>query len=252
MPELFDLDGKTALVTGAGRGLGRAMAIGLARAGARVVVTDVIDFSETVEEIGRTGRGALGLNVDVSRKQDVQAMVSRVVNDFGSVDILVNNAGVYLSTPAEEMKEEEWDRVLGINLKGQFLCAQTAGREMIKRGSGKIINIASIAGKAAFALSAAYNASKAGIILLTKSLAVEWGRHNVQVNAICPGLFATPMTEGFIKDKDFLQTVKSKIPLSRYGEPEELVGTAVYLSSAASDYMTGHALVIDGGWTAGL
>lgn len=252
MQELFNLNGKTALVTGAGRGLGRAMAVGLARAGARVVVTDIIDFADTIEEISREGSHALGFNVDVSKKQDVQAMVSRVADEFGSLDILVNNAGIYLASPAEDIKEEDWDRVLGINLKGQFLCAQTAGREMIKQRSGKIINIASIAGKAAFKESAAYNASKAGLLLLTKSLAIEWGRHNIQVNAICPGLFATPMTEDFIRDEAFLQTIRTKVPLSRYGEPEELIGTAVYLSSAASDYMTGHALVIDGGWTAGL
>ncbi len=252
MNELFDLTGKVAIVTGASRGLGRAMAVGLAGAGANVVVTDVLDTSETVEEIKKLGGKAIGIKADVSKKGDVERMVQQTIEKFGRIDILVNNADIFRMAPAEAMKEEDWDKVIAVNLKGQFLCAQEVGKRMIKQKSGKIINMASVAGKLAFAQSAAYNASKAGIILMTKTLAVEWGKYNIQVNAICPGVFATAMTENFLKDKNFLQMIKTRVPLARYGEPEELVGTVIYLASKASDYMTGHALVIDGGWTAGL
>ena len=250
MCKLFDLTGKVAIVTGASRGLGRGMAIGLAKVGANVVVTDVLDTKETVEEIKKLGREALGIKVDVTKKSDVEAAVQQTLEKFGKIDILVNNAGILRMEPTEDMKEEDWDKVLAVNLKGQFLCAQEVGKHMIKQKSGKIINIASIAGKFASAESAAYNASKAGVILLTKTLATDWGKHNIQVNAICPGAFLTPMTEDLLKDERFIQMIKMNVPLGKYGEPEDLVGTVIYLASKASNYMTGHALVVDGGWTA--
>ena len=252
MNELFDLTGKVAIVTGASRGLGKAIAIGLAKAGANVVVSDILDTTETVKEIKKLGREAIGIKTDVSNKAEVEAMVKQTVEKFGKIDILVNNAGIFRMSPAEGMKEEEWDKVIAVNLKGEFLCAQTVGKQMIKQKSGKIINIASVAGLRAFSQSSAYNVSKAGVILLTKTLAVEWGKYNIQVNAICPGVFKTAMTEGLLKDESFMQTIKTRVPLGRCGEPEELVGTVIYLASKASDYMTGHALVIDGGWTSGL
>jgi len=252
MDYLFDLTGKVAIVTGASRGLGRTMALGLAKAGTNVIVSDVLDTKETVDEIKKFRKKVMGIKVDVSKKVDVEEMVHRTIEKFGRIDILVNNAGILRMAPAEKMKEEDWDKVIAVNLKGQFLCAQEVGRRMIKQKSGKIINIASIAGKLAFNQSVAYNASKAGVILMTKTLAVEWGRHNIQVNAICPGAFATAMTEDFLKDEGFLQMIKTRVPLARYGEPEDLVGTVIYLASKASDYVTGHALVVDGGWTAGL
>lgn len=252
MSELFGLAGKVAIVTGASRGLGRAIAIGLAQAGADVVATDILDVTGTVEEIKKTGRKSIGIKVDVTRKEDVAGMVQQTVNKFGKVDLLINNAGIIRMSPAETMSEEDWDKVIDVNLKGEFLCAQEAAKQMINQRSGKIINIASIAGQLASAQSAAYNASKAGVILMTKTLAVEWAKHNIQVNAICPGVFATAMTADFLKDENFLQMIKTRVPLARYGKPEELVGAVIYLASKASDYMTGHALVIDGGWTAGL
>ncbi len=252
MSELFGLAGKVAIVTGASRGLGRAIAIGLAQAGADVVATDILDVTGTVEEIKKTGRKSIGIKVDVTRKEDVAGMVQQTVNKFGKVDLLINNAGIIRMSPAETMSEEDWDKVIAVNLKGEFLCAQEAAKQMITQRSGKIINIASIAGQHASAQSAAYNASKAGVILMTKTLAVEWAKHNIQVNAICPGVFATAMTDDFLKDENFLQMIKTRVPLARYGKPEELVGAVIYLASKASDYMTGHALVIDGGWTAGL
>ena len=252
MKKLFEIPNKVAIVTGASKGLGKAIGIGLAKAGANIVATDVLDTSDTVKEIKKLGRKSIGIKVDVSKKEDVEKMVKQTMDKFGKIDILVNNAGILRMGNAEEIKEEDWNKVIQINLTGQFLCAQAVGKQMIKQKSGKIINIASIAGLGGYAQSVPYSASKAGIILLTKSLAVEWGKHNIQVNAICPGVFATDMTNSFLKDKQFMDMIKANVPLGRYAKPEELTGTIVYLASEASDYMTGHALVIDGGWTAGL
>ena len=252
MNELFDLAGKVAIVTGASRGLGKAMAIGLAKAGANVVVSDILDTTETVEEIKKLGKETIGIKTDVSNKAEVEAMVKQTVEKFGKIDILVNNAGIFRMSPAEGMKEEDWNKVIAVNLKGEFLCAQAVGKQMIKQKFGKIINISSVAALQAFSQTSAYNASKAGVILLTKTLAVEWGKYNIQVNAICPGVFKTAMTEGLLKDENFIQMIKNRVPLGRHGKPEELVGTVIYLASKASDYVTGHTLVIDGGWTSGL
>lgn len=249
MGNLFDLTGKTAIVTGGARGLGRAMTLGLAGAGADVAVSDIIDTKEAVKGIRALGRKAIGIKTDVGDEESVRAMVEKTVAEFGGVDILVNNAGIFRISPAENMKAEDWDAVLGVNLRGQLLCAKEAGRHMIKQGSGKIINIASVAGLAAFPESAAYNASKAGVILLTKTLAAEWGKHNIQVNAVCPGLFETDMTRDLTGDSSFMEFIKERVPLGRGARPEELAGTIIFLASRASDYVTGHALVIDGGWT---
>jgi len=178
--------------------------------------------------------------------------VKKTVDLFGSIDVLVNNAGILKTANAEDFSEEDWKQVIEVNLTGLFLCAKTAGKQMIKQKSGKIINISSIAGLSGYASSAPYSASKAGVISLTKTLAAEWGKHNVIVNAVCPGVFATDMTEDYLKDEQFQNMIQSNVPLGRYAEPEEIIGTIVYLASNASDYMTGHSLVIDGGWVAGL
>lgn len=252
MEDLFSLDGKVAIVTGASKGLGRAMGIGLARAGADIVATHTSGETDTVDEIKKLGREAIWIKVDVTKRDNIKRMVDTVKKKFGEIDILVNNAGVFKMSPADMITEEDWDMIIDVNLKGQFLCAQEVGRQMIKQKSGKIINIASIAGKMAFSHSAAYNASKGGVILLTKTLATELGLHNIQVNAICPGLFATKMTENLMKDKKIIQMLKDKVPLGRHGEPEELMGSVIYLASKASGYTTGHSLVVDGGWTARL
>lgn len=250
--DLFDLEGKIAIVTGASRGLGKAMAIGLAKAGAKVVVTDVLDTKKTVSEIKKLHRETFGLEVDVSNKSDVEAMVKEMLAKFGKIDILVNNAGVLRTGNAEELHKEDWDKVIDVNLTGQFLCAQAVGQQMIKQKSGKIINISSIAGLSGYASSVPYSASKAGVISLTQTLAAEWGKYNINVNAICAGVFATDMTDEYLKDEEFKDMIKTKVPLGRYAESEEIVGTAIYLASKASDYMTGHSIVIDGGWTAAL
>ncbi len=250
MGGLFDLSGKVAIVTGAARGLGRAMALGLAGAGADVAVSDIVDTKEAADGVRGLGRKAVGVKVDVGDEQSVKAMVEKTVAELGRTDILVNNAGIFRISAAEKTKVGDWDAVLEINLRGQLLCAKEAGMRMIRQGSGKIINIASVAGLAAFPESAAYNASKAGVILLTKTLAAEWGKHNIQVNAVCPGLFETDMTRDLTGDSSFMAFIRERVPLGRGARPEELAGTAVFLASRASDYITGHALVIDGGWTA--
>lgn len=249
MKNIFDLSSKVAIVTGAGRGIGQALAVGLASAGASVVAADVIDTNKTVGLIEKMGRKSFGLRADVTRKEDVDAMVTHALDELGRIDILVNNAGIFRGAPAEETHEEDWDKVMDINLKGQFMCAQAVGRQMIEQKSGRIINIASIAGISAFASSVAYNSSKAGVILMTKTLAAEWGKYGILVNAICPGVIRTPMTEGFLKDKGFVLNLKARVPLQRAAMPDELAGAAIYLACDASSYTTGHALVVDGGWT---
>jgi len=250
--DLFDLKTKTAIVTGASRGLGHAMALGLAKAGANVIAADLLDVNVTVDDIKRLGHDSFGIKVDVSKSTDIEKMVRQAVKQFGRIDILVNNAGIVRQASVESMKEKDWDDVIRVNLKGEFLCAQEVGKQMIKQQTGRIINIASVAGLFGSAGSAAYSASKAGIILMTKTLAVEWAKYNINVNAICPGVIVTAMTDSYLKDPGFQQMIKTRVPLARPGVPEELVGTVIYLSSRASEYMTGHALVIDGGWTAGL
>ena len=250
--DLFNLKTKTAIVTGASRGLGQAMAIGLAKAGATVVVADLVDVSATVDDITRLGRDSLGVKLDVTEPADIKKMVRQTVKKFGRIDILVNNAGIVRQAPVESMTEKDWDDVIKVNLNGEFLCAQAVGKQMIKQQTGRIINIASVAGLFGSAGTAAYCASKAGILLLTKTLAVEWAKYNINVNAICPGVIVTAMTDPYLQDPAFQQMIKTRVPLARPGVPEELVGTVIFLSSRASEYMTGHALVIDGGWTAGL
>jgi NAD(P)-dependent dehydrogenase (short-subunit alcohol dehydrogenase family) len=246
---LFDLKGKVAVVTGASRGLGRAMALGLAQAGANVVITDVLDTKKAVKEIEALGSRSLGLKVDITNKGQIDEMVKKTVAKFKKIDIFINNAGIYFATPMPDMKEEDWDKIINVNLRGSTMCARAVGKQMIRQKSGNIINIASVAGIMAFAQSAAYNESKAALIMLTKTLAAEWAPYNIRVNAICPGVFVTDMTKGLLKDKGFQTMIKTSVPLARHGTPDELAGAAVYLASDASSYTTGHALVVDGGWT---
>ncbi|MBN2095838.1 glucose 1-dehydrogenase [Candidatus Peregrinibacteria bacterium] len=246
---LFDLTGKVAIVTGASRGLGLAMALGLAQQGANIVITDVLSTAKVIKKVEALGVKALGLKVDVTNPKHIDAMVKKVVGKFKKIDILINNAGVYYPTPIKDLEEKEWDKLIAINLKGTLMCARTVGKQMIKQKKGSIVNIASVAGLMAFAQSAAYNVSKAGIIMLTKTLAAEWAPHGIRVNAICPGVFVTDMTKGLLKDKGFQNMIKASVPLQRSGTPDELAGAAVYLASDAASYTTGHALVVDGGWT---
>lgn len=252
LPSRFRLDGKVAIVTGASRGLGKAMALALAEAGADVIVTDVLDCKQTVKEINALGKKGLGLKLDVTKKSAIARAVKKALAQFKHIDILINNAGIYYPTPVADLKEKDWDKIISVNLKGTLLLSQAVGAHMMKRKQGRIINIASIAGISAFAQSAAYNASKAAVIMLTKTLATEWGAYGIRVNAICPGIFQTDMTKGLMGDKSFQTMIKTRIPLRRHATPDELMGAALFLASDASSYMTGHAMVIDGGWTVGL
>lgn len=254
MEKLFDLKDKVAIVTGGSRGIGKATAELLSQYGAKIVIADILeeDSASTANEIAKNGGEAIAVKTDVSSKNDVDNLVNTTISKFGKIDILINNAGIYRATPTESLSEEEWERVLDINLKGYFLCAQAAGREMIKQKYGRVVNIASVAGLGGFSNSAAYCASKAAIILLTKTLAIDWAKYNIRVNAICPGIIKTPMTDPLMKDDSFQGMIKQRVPLSREGMPEEIGAGVLFLVSDASSYMTGHAMVIDGGWTAGI
>jgi NAD(P)-dependent dehydrogenase (short-subunit alcohol dehydrogenase family) len=246
------LSGKTAIVTGARRGIGRAIALALAREGANVVVSDISqkDCQKVVDEIEGLGRRGLALKCDVSSSNDVEDMVKRTMAKFGRVDILVNNAGILAFKPFLELTDEDWDKTLNVNLKGQFLCARVAGRVMVKNKWGRIINIASISSGGcgiAFPLIAHYTASKGGVMALTKALALELTPQGVNVNAICPGAIDTDMAKGVKEGGQLAQTL-ARIPKGRLGQPEEIASLAVFLASEESDYISGAAIVIDGGW----
>lgn len=252
MNKIFNLSNKVAIVTGSARGIGKAIALSLAKQGAHIVVSDIINGNATVKAIKKLKRKSIFVKTDVSKKEDVNNLVNTTLKKFRRIDILVNNAGILKMCPAEKISEEDWDKIMAVNLKGYFLCAKAVSKQMMKQRSGNIINVASIAGINAFATIAAYCASKAGIILLTKTLAVEWAKYNIRVNAICPGVIVTAMTKGLLADKNFKKMILTKTPLGRAGKPEEMASVAVFLASPASSYVTGHALVADGGWTAGL
>ena len=246
------LDGKTAIVTGSRRGIGRAIALAMAKAGASVVVSDIsqTDCEKVVDEIKSTGGKGLAVKCDVTSTAEVENMVRKAVAEFGKLDILVNNAGIIAFKPFLELTDEEWDSTLGVNLKGQFLCARTAAKEMIKNKRGRIINIASISSGGcgiAFPLVAHYTASKGGVMALTEALALELTSQGINVNAICPGAIDTDMVKG-VKDSGQLEPLLLRIPKGRLGKPEEIANLAVFLASDEADYISGSAIVIDGGW----
>ncbi|HEY4705873.1 MAG TPA: glucose 1-dehydrogenase [Thermodesulfobacteriota bacterium] len=249
--DLFSLKGKTALVVGGGSGLGQAIAIGLARAGASVVVSgrDTAKLDETVKEINRFGGVSIGVEMDVLESESVNAAIEKIADRSGSIDILVYSAGVHLKKPTLEVTDEEWAMVLDTNLTGAFRVSRAAGKQMVRQGRGKIINIASLGSFAALKDAAAYTSSKAGIVLLTKNLAVELAPHNIQVNAIAPGVFKTALNEKVLVGER-LERILSNTPMKRLGRVEEIAGTAVYLSSAASDFVTGAVIPVDGGFLA--
>lgn len=252
--DLFKLDGKNAIVTGSAQGLGKAMAKALGEAGANVAIVDInINLArQTAEEFSeKLGRKFVAIQADVTREDDVKLMVEKVISSLGHIDILVNNAGIVRHAPAEDMGKKDWDDVIAVNLTGVFLCSQAVGRHMIERKQGKIINIASMSGLIVNypQPQVAYNASKAGVIMLTKSLAVEWAKYNINVNAIAPGYMKTSMTAPFFEKEEYRRLWIEPTPMKRPGEPEELGGAVVYLASDASSFMTGQVLVIDGGYT---
>lgn len=249
---LFDLTGRVALITGGGSGLGRAIGLGFARFGADVAVVDINpERAESVAaEIRATGRRAEPLTVDVTDEVAVQQMASTVKSLFGRIDICVNSAGINVRKPALEMSPAEFRRVLETNLTGSWLTARAAGAIMVEQGRGKVINLASIYGHVAIEGNGAYAASKGGIVQITKVLAVEWAPKNVQVNCLAPTYVRTALTEPLQKNEDFIIGTMGRSPTPRFGEAWELIGPAVFLASDASGLVTGHSLVVDGGWTA--
>jgi NAD(P)-dependent dehydrogenase (short-subunit alcohol dehydrogenase family) len=248
----FKLDGKVAIVTGGGRGIGEAIAIALAEAGADVAVCARTDkqIKEVAGKIEKIGRRALAIPTDVRKWEQVQNMADKTVAELGRVDILVNNAGILGYAWLLDTPEKTWHDIIDTNLTSVFLCTKAVGKYLIKQKSGKVINVASAAGVAGSPRQAPYHASKAGIILFTKALALEWNRYNINVNTIAPGFFITDMTKPITFDKKFYEKFLEKIPLRRLGNPEEIGPLAVYLASDASSYMTGETIVIDGGVTA--
>ncbi|HKM80927.1 MAG TPA: 3-oxoacyl-ACP reductase family protein [Candidatus Acidoferrum sp.] len=249
----FELTGQVALVTGAARGLGRAISLALAHAGADVALglRDVESDAGLTAEIQKMGRKALPLQMDVSKMGQIFRAVDDTVKHFGRVDILVNNAGIAPENPAEKVREEDFDQTLAVNLKGTFFASQAAGRKMIEQRSGKIINMSSQAGFAALPAESVYCMTKAAIAHLTKCLAVEWGKHNITVNAVAPTFIHTPGTESALADPAFrADTVERIAALHRIGEPMEVAGAVVFLASPAASLITGETILIDGGWTA--
>lgn len=250
---MFDLTDKVALVTGARRGMGRAHALALASQGARVAVTDIDagQCEEVAGEIRQGGGEALGLKLDVSSRSEVDSVFGETVARFGRLDILVNNAGIFSVKPALELSEEEWDRTLSVNLKGEFLCAQRAAPEMAKNNWGRIINISSIASGqvgTGFAGAAHYTASKGGILGMTATLAAEWAPLGITVNAIAPGAIDTPMVSAAQFPEGSMSAMIGRIPLKRLGKPEEIAAAVVFLASEESSYVTGATFYVDGGW----
>lgn len=249
----FNLDGDVALITGGGRGLGRGMALGLAEAGADIVVTgrtkETLDA--VCEDIRDLGRNALPVTADLAKEEDIAPLVEATVREFGRIDILVNNAGTTHRAPTEEYPTDEWDRVMDVNLKAVFLLCRHVGGVMKEQGGGRIINISSLASQIGLSLIPPYVAGKAGVAGLTRALAVEWAKDNIRVNAIGPGYFHTDMTEGLEDHPDRGPKIKLRIPMDRWGDPEDLKGAVVFLASKASAYVTGHELFVDGGWMAG-
>lgn len=249
--DLFDLTGKTALITGGGRGLGAQIAQGFAEAGANVVLCSrkVEACQETADKLSNLGVKTLALKCDISNPDDIQEVVEKALKHFGSIDILVNNSGATWGATAEEMPLEAWQKVINVNVTGTFLMSQAVGKVMIEQKSGKIINIASVAGLGGtdprVMDTIGYNTSKGAVITMTKDLAVKWGRHNINVNAIAPGFFPTKMSKAIIEHGK--NPILEATPLRRFGSDDDLKGAALFLASNASNYVTGDILIIDGG-----
>ena len=245
------LQAKVAIVTGAGSGNGRGIALRLAEEGARVVVADVNEAgaAETVALIEAAGGQARVVRADVSRREQVEELVKAALAGFGQIDILVNNAGVESMRPFLELPEAEWDRIMGVNLKGPFLCSQLAAREMAQAGrGGKIINIGSICSAVALAGEAHYIASKGGVLMLTKAMAIDLAPYNINVNAVGPGVIETAMTANSLSTPERVEMFYNHIPLKRIGQPRDVANAVLFLASTEADYITGTILYVDGGW----
>jgi NAD(P)-dependent dehydrogenase (short-subunit alcohol dehydrogenase family) len=249
----FSLAGRTALVTGAARGLGQAIALALADSGADVALglRDKASGDALVAEIEKLGRRALPLQMDVQRVDEIASATKKAIAHFGKIDILINNVGVGPENPIEDVREDDFDYTLAVNLKGTFFTSQIVGRHMISRREGRIVNLGSQAGFVALPGEAVYCMTKAAISHLTKCMAVEWGKHNITVNAVAPTFIATPGTEPALSNPAFRDDVIERIAaLHRIGKPVEVAGAVVFLASPAASLITGHTILIDGGWTA--
>jgi len=253
MKETLKVKGKTALVTGASRGIGRAMALALAREGADIAVncsSSVIEAKKVVREINKLGRKAIVIKADVSDKASVNQMIDEVIRQFGKIDILVNNAGMATIGSSETLEEKVWRRGIDVMLTGTFFCSQAAGKEMIKQISGKIINIASINGIVAFPERASYCSAKAGVMALTKVLASEWAKYNINVNAVAPGYVATELVNNLISQgKLKINELKRRTPSGKLTSAEDVAEAVVFLASESARSINGQSIVIDGGWT---
>lgn len=246
----FDLKGMVAVVTGASRGIGRAICFALAQAGSDIVgcARDMNSLSQTMDEVKKLGRRALGVRVDLKSYHDVKVMVERAIAGYGKIDILVNNAGIVLLKPLVKSSEEEWTSVINTNLIGTFYCCKEVGKQMVKRRFGKVINMSSMRGFIGAPNETSYCASKGAIIQLTKALALEWAKFNINVNAVAPGYIYTDMSsQAYDKSKELREKILNVIPLRRIGQPEEVAALVVYLASKAADFITGETVVIDGG-----
>ena len=251
--ELFDLTGKKAVVTGAGRGIGRAVALSLAGAGADValVARSNNELDSVAQEIRDLGRRGEAFQADLTRIQALPELINEIDEAMGGIDILINNAGMNIPQDAVDVTEEAWDAVMDINLKAAFFMAQATGKRMIRQGrGGRIINMSSQTGSVALIKRAAYCTSKAGLNIVTKVLALEWADHNILVNAVAPTFIETEFTREFLADPEFRQYALAKNLLNRFGTPEDVVGAVIYLASGASSLVTGHILLVDAGWTA--
>ncbi len=253
MSRAFNLAGRKAVVTGAGRGLGHHMAVALAQAGADLALASRTreDLERTADEIRALGSEALVVELDVTRSRDIRDMVDRVLEEYGGIDILVNNAGCNVRKPSVDITKEDWDLVVGTNLKGAFFCAQAVGKHMIARRKGKIINVGSGTSLFGFPEIVPYCSSRGGIVQMTKALAAEWAPYRINVNAIAPGWFRTSQTEVLFRDEAWVESILERIPWGRTGEPEDLAGLTVFLASDASQYVTGQTIFVDGGFTLG-
>ena len=247
----FKLDGKVAIVTGASRGLGRAIALGLAEAGADIALVDILDMTDTQAGIEELERRCIAVKADLGRKESANQIVDETVKELGGINILFNNAGIIRRAPFTDFTEKDWDDVMNVNIRGLFFLSQAVAGIMIEQGrGGKIINTASMLSFQGGILVPSYTTSKSGVMGLTRLMACELAKHNIQTNAIAPGYMATDNTKPLREDPDRNRAILERIPAGRWGEPEDLQGVAVFLASSASDYLNGYTIAIDGGWLA--